>query len=95
MWNTVVGLVEENGLVVGRVDVAEDGAGGSRAMFYTADSDDDRAAVSILFFAAFCNAADVTGSQDERSTGVMCLDVVVVLLFVPSLRWCVQAHYLG
>jgi hypothetical protein len=26
---------------------------------------------------------------------VMCLDVVVVLLFVPSLRWCVQAHYLG
>jgi len=95
LWDAVVGLVEEGGLVVGRVDIAEDGAGGGRSMFHTTDRDDDGAAVSIFFLAALCDAADVTRSQDERSTWMVGLNVVVVLLFVPSLRWGVQAHRLG
>ena len=64
-------------------------------MFYTADRDDDWATVSIFFLAALCDAADITRSQDERSTGMVGLDVVMIWLFVPSLRWGVQAHYLG
>ena len=95
LWNGVVGLVEEGDLVVCGVDVAEDGAGGSRAMLHTANGDDDWAAVSIFFFAALWDTADVTGSQDERSTGMIGLNLVVVLLLVPSFWWVVQAHCLG
>lgn len=64
LWDAVVGLVEESGLVVCGVDVAEDGAGGSRTMLHTADGDDDRAAMSVLILATLRDAADVTGSQD-------------------------------
>lgn len=92
LWETVVGLVEEGCFVVGGVDVAEDGASGSRAVFHTTDGDDDWATVSVFFFAAFCDTANVAGSQDERSTWMVGLGVVVVLLFTPSLRRNVQTH---
>jgi hypothetical protein len=93
--DAVVGLVEEGGLVVGRVDVAEDGAAGGRSMFQTADRDNNWAAVAIFVLATLRDAADVTRSQDERSAWMIDLDAVVVWLFVPSLRWGVQAHRLG
>lgn len=62
LWDAVVGVVEESGLVVCGVDVAEDCAGGSRTMLHTADGDDDWAAVSVLVLATLRDAADITGS---------------------------------
>ena len=63
-------------------------------MLHTADSDDNWAAMSIFFLAALRDTADVTGCQNERSTGTIGLDVVVILLFVPSLWRDVQTHLL-
>jgi hypothetical protein len=60
--NAAVGLVEEDDLVVRRVDVAEDAAGGCGTMLHAADGNDNWSAVSIALFAAMWDAAEVAGS---------------------------------
>lgn len=87
------GAVEEEGLVVRRVDVAKDAAGCCEAAsFDTADGDDEGTAVAVLVFAALNSAAQLTWAQHEWASRIVGFDGVEVMFLVPSLRWGVKTH---